>query len=178
MKLLNKKSIYRIIILLTFIVLYLYLEANYITVMVKGESMLPTLNENDRLIIKKVDAQEIHRSEIVVFKDRKTNKLYIKRVVGVPGDHLFIKSNELYVNDNKVLEFDNNSNPFPVKDLKEFILQRDDFFVIGDNVDNSRDSREMGPISYTQIKGVGILVYWPFINIKSFSFSFIANIEI
>ncbi len=132
--------------------------------------MIPTLNENDRLIIKKVGSQDIQRSEIVVFKDKKKNKLYIKRVIGVQGDHLYIKNNEIFVNKKKILDFQYNENniyPIPKNDSKEFILQKDEFFVIGDNVNNSWDSRHMGPISFNQVKGIGILVYWPIFNIRS-----------
>ncbi|SDG97198.1 signal peptidase I [Alteribacillus persepolensis] len=142
---------------------------------VDGESMEPTLQDKDRLIINKASYwwQEPERFDVVVF--HATNeKDYIKRVIGVPGDTLYYDEDLLYINEKKIQE------PYlkPLKnDLTEGLLT-DNFrledvtgvktipenhvFVLGDNRRHSFDSRSIGLVEMEDIVGEAVWTFWPF----------------
>ena len=117
---------------------------------VNGISMEPTLKNRQLIIIKNTNAN-IKKNDIVIIK--KKNKTIIKRIIGMPGDKLEIKDTYLYVNNSK---YDNNKI-IDSGNLKNTIkLNEDEYFVLGDNRDNSIDSRydEIGLIKKDEIKGI------------------------
>lgn len=124
----------------------------YQVCIIHGNSMEPTLKNKDMVLIKKYNLNLKYNDIIVV---KKNNKVIIKRLVGFPGDTLKIE-NYLYVNGKKNDDF-YTENKGTV--TNEIILNTDEYFVIGDNRQNSIDSRfeEIGTITKNEIIGKIVL---------------------
>lgn len=139
---------------------------------VKGESMYPTLEEGDRLILKKYEAvlktEEYERGDIIVFKSPIENddRYFIKRVIALQGDRVNIFDGQLHVNDRKVEEsyIEKNSFTNPLIYGKDYTVLEDELFVIGDNrlPGKSNDSRGFGPVKLEDIEGKVLLRILPF----------------
>lgn len=131
--------------------------------LVEGESMLPTLNNNERIIVNKMVYyfNEPEHGDVVVFNyhDRRD---FIKRTVGVEGDTIQIIDNQLYRNGLPVDE------PYlrncTMLDYGPVTVTPGHLFVLGDNRSNSRDSRypDVGFVSIEKVKGRACVVFWPF----------------
>ena len=148
-----------------FIILFLYQP-----VRVEGTSMLPMLEDQDRLFINKfaysrlgsMVGDQIHRGDVVVFLyPHDHTKSYIKRVIALPGDDLKIDHGEVYVNGNPIEEkyvpkrfTDDRSQP-------EMTIPAHEYFVMGDHRSISSDSRDFGPVDRDLIYGKAAFVYWP-----------------
>jgi signal peptidase I len=142
-----------------FIILFLYQP-----VRVEGTSMLPMLEDQDRLFINKFAYRftDIHRSDVVVFLfPHDHTKSYIKRVVALPGDDLRIDHGMVWVNGVALKEpyvpakfQDERSQP-------EMIIPPGEYFVMGDHRVISSDSRDFGPVPRKLIYGKAVFVYWP-----------------
>lgn len=105
------------------------------------------------------------RNDIVVFK-LKEDEDYVKRIIGLPGDKILLKKNKVLVNE-VILEEpyignENNINYFNAV----YEVPENKIFVMGDNRNNSRDSREFGFINVTNIIGKVFLVYYPFSRMR------------
>ena len=147
------------VVVSAFIIIFLYQP-----VRVEGTSMLPVLEDQDRLFIDKMAYRvgEIHRGDVVVFQyPRDHEKSYIKRVIALPGDDLRIDHGQVYVNGTKVVEgyvpkrfADDRSQP-------EMIVPMHEYFVMGDHRSISSDSRDFGPVERELIYGKAAFVYWP-----------------
>lgn len=153
-----KKIIKEIIPYIVIIFVVIIIRTFIITpVQVDGLSMYPTLNDNEILMLKKYD-KNYKRFDIVVLKYQ--NEKLIKRIIGLPGEHIKYVDNKLYVNNKEVKEnFKKNSktNDFDISvlfDEGEIIKIPDNYYlVLGDNRNNSTDSRIIGFISKDQIEG-------------------------
>lgn len=142
-----------------FIIIFLYQP-----VRVEGTSMLPVLEDQDRLFVNKLayHVGEIHRGDVVVFLyPHDHQKSYIKRVIALPGDDLKIDHGQVYVNGKKLVEkyvplrfADNRSLP-------EMVIPDHEYFVMGDHRSISSDSRDFGPVDRDLIYGKAAFVYWP-----------------
>jgi signal peptidase I len=142
-----------------FIIIFLYQP-----VRVEGTSMLPMLEDQDRLFINKIAYRvgEIHSGDVVVFQyPRDHSKSYIKRVIALPGDALRIDHGQVYVNGKRMQETyvpnrftDDRSQP-------EMVLPKHEYFVMGDHRSISSDSRDFGPVERGLIYGKAVFVYWP-----------------
>lgn len=138
---------------------------------VQGDSMLPTFEDNDRLIISKMSS--IERFDIIVFKAPNINKQYIKRVIGIPGDNIHMKDDILYINGKANEESYVNENidttlynqmtgDFNLEDYtSEKTVPEGHYFVLGDNRWESGDSREFGFISANSIIGEAQFRFFP-----------------
>ena len=133
-------------------------------IIVSGDSMKPTLHNGELLLEKKINYKEskIKRFDIVVINDGKDE--IIKRIIGMPGEHVSYKNNKLYINEKEVQE------PFTPRDTKDFNLEEictcsaipeGQYLVLGDNRPISRDSRIIGLIKEKDIKGKAIYRFWP-----------------
>jgi signal peptidase I len=147
------------IVVSAFIIIFLYQP-----VRVEGTSMLPVLQDQDRLFINKVAYRvgHIEHGDVVVFLyPRDHSKSYIKRVIGVPGDTIRISDGEVSVNGKPLKELyiplrfrDDRSEP-------ELVVPPNEYFVMGDHRSISSDSRDFGPVNRDLIYGKAAFVYWP-----------------
>lgn len=133
-------------------------------VRVNGSSMYSTLKDGEIMILNKLDYKlhDIERFDIVVVKT--DEKKIIKRVIGLPGETLKYEDNTLYINDKKIDEpyLKDATEDFNITSLGYDKIPDDCYFVLGDNRDNSSDSRIIGPIKKSQITGSASLVLFPF----------------
>ena len=138
---------------------------------VSGASMYPTLHNADRMILSKVG--DIHRFDVVILKAPDENVEYIKRVIGMPGDTVEMKSGVLYINGKKVDQpFINTEalvkqtvfmDDFTLESLTgESKVPEGKYFVLGDNRGVSKDSRMIGFIDRSAIEGKAVFTIWPF----------------
>jgi signal peptidase I len=131
---------------------------------VQGTSMLPLLEDGERIIVNKFiyRFQPIDRGDVVVFwypKDPSVS--FIKRVVGVPGDLVELRSGLLYVNGRRVSEayvspqFNDGETHTPVEVSKGY------YYVLGDHRNSSNDSRNWGEVPEKYIYGKAFFRFWP-----------------
>ncbi len=142
-----------------FIILFLYQP-----VRVEGTSMLPRLEDQDRLFINKFAYrfEEIHRDDVVVFYyPHDHSKSYIKRVIALPGDRLSIDHGTVSVNGVALNEPYVPEKYQDDRSLPKGIIPPGEFFVMGDHRSISSDSRDFGPVPRDLIYGRAALVYWP-----------------
>lgn len=133
-------------------------------VRVNGPSMNDTLNNGDILLLNKYD-DSYERFDIVVLNYN--GEKIIKRIIGLPGDTVEYLSNILYINGERVDE------PFINEDTEDFSIELigyskipdNHYFVVGDNRDNSMDSRMVGLFSHDSIDGKVIFRLFPFDSI-------------
>ena len=143
----------------TFIIVFLYQP-----VRVEGTSMLPMLEDQDRLFINKIAYRmgEIQRGDVVVFQyPRDHSKSYIKRVIALPGDKLRIEDGRVFVNGKRLPEPYVPSRFTDDRSEAEMVLPAQQYFVMGDHRSISSDSREFGPVDRSLIYGKAVFVYWP-----------------
>lgn len=91
-----------------------------------------------------------------------TKKSYIKRVIGVPGDHVEIKDGSVYINSKKLEESYLSSDVVTTSEvLTDFIVPKDYLFCMGDNRGKSTDCRVFGCVPYDKIEGIVVCRFWP-----------------
>jgi signal peptidase I len=136
----------------------------YQPVRVEGTSMLPRLEDHDRLFINKFvyHITTIERGDVVVFHyPRDPQKSYIKRVIALPGDRLRIDYGQLWLNGKPQTE---DYVPEEFRDrrsMEEIVVPEDCYFMMGDHRSISSDSREFGPVEHSLIYGKAVFIYWP-----------------
>ena len=149
-------------------------------------SMIPTLEINDRVLVNKLSYQfgAIERGDILVFDSPEAlnverslvervfrsvgeatgltspETVLIKRVIGLPGETVEVRDNQVYVNDNPIAE------PYlpdgvTMRDMEPLTVPADNVFMMGDNRNQSRDSRVFGPIPREDIVGRAFVTVWP-----------------
>ena len=136
----------------------------YQPVKVEGTSMLPTLEDQERVFINKFvyRLEPIQRGDVVVFHyPRDTSKSYIKRVIAVPGDRVRIEDGLVYVNDRQVDEGYVPAIYEDVRSYAEAVVPPHSYFVMGDHRNLSNDSRDFGPVDESYIYGKAVFGYWP-----------------
>ena len=137
---------------------------------IPSESMVPTLEVGDRVLVNKLsyDAHDLNRGDVVVF-DRPSGlpagpddpKELIKRVIGLPGDTIVAKDGSIYVDDQR-LDEPYLSDAASTYNLDEPItVPEGQVWVMGDNRTNSEDSRSFGPIDADTIVGRAFMIMWP-----------------
>lgn len=137
-------------------------------IMVDGPSMQPTLHTDERLAVEKVSRYAglpNHGDIIIVHYPDGTNRNYVKRAIGLPGDTIEIKDSVVYRNGESLREDYISEEPYA--DMEATIVPENSVFVMGDNRANSMDSRIVGPITHDQIVGHAMAVIFPFNEIRN-----------
>src|ERR1041385_2982089 len=138
----------------------------YQPVKVEGTSMMPTLDNDERVFINKFvyrfGISDIRRSDTIVFLyPRDTSKSYIKRLIGLPGDTVEVRYGTVYVNGAALEE------PYLPQEYRDRssmdpkTLRDDEYFVLGDHRRSSNDSRLGWTVSKRDIFGKAVFAYWP-----------------
>jgi len=149
---------------LSIVVSFFIITFLYQPVRVEGTSMVPQLEDQDRLFINKFTYHfsDINRGDVIVFRyPRDPEKSYIKRVIAVPGDVLRIDRGQVYVNGSLLSE---NYVPRRFRDdrsLDESVIPPHEYFVMGDHRSISSDSRDFGPVERGLVYGKAAFVFWP-----------------
>jgi signal peptidase I len=144
--------------------LALFLSINLVSARIRVESisMQPTLYEGNFVIVNKLAYRlgEASRGDVIVFyyPPNPDQEPYIKRVIGLPGDRLRIETGEVYVNGNRLSE---PYIPVATHQGGEWEVPEGSLFVMGDNRNNSSDSRAWGMVPLENVIGKASLVYWP-----------------
>lgn len=136
----------------------------YQPVKVEGTSMLPSLEDQERIFVNKFVYrwEPIARGDVVVFRyPRDLSKSYIKRVVAVPGDRVVIDNGRLYVNGRLQHEDYVPARFADQRSYPETAVPEGAFFVLGDHRSMSSDSRDFGPVPRDYIVGKAVFIYWP-----------------
>lgn len=145
------------------VIVAVLLIRNYVItpVFVDGKSMEPNLINRQILILKRYD-KSLDRFDVVVFKYGKSR--LVKRVIGLPGEHIEYKDSKLYVNGKEVEEtmIDKPTADFNLESIGYTTIPEGYYFVVGDNRTNSRDSRSIGLISKKSVMGTVSLSLFPF----------------
>src|ERR1700684_3916460 len=142
-----------------FIIVFIYQP-----VKVEGTSMMPSLQDQERIFVNKFvyRLEAISRGDIVVFRyPRDTSKSYIKRVIGVAGDRIRIENGQVYVNGEALDEDYAPSYYADVRSYGEIVVPANSFFVLGDHCTMSNDSRDFGTVNERFIYGKAVFGYWP-----------------
>lgn len=133
------------------------------TFYIPSESMVPTLQVGDRIVVNKLP-DDFHRGNIVVFEKPDTwnaaHAVLIKRIIGLPNETLEIRDNAVYIDGEKLVE------PYlaegaTMADYGPFVIPDDNIMVMGDNRTFSSDSRENGPVPLSDVVGRAALRIWP-----------------
>ena len=136
----------------------------YQPVRVEGTSMLPRLEDRDRLFINKFvyHISAIERGDVVVFHyPRDPEKSYIKRVIALPGDRLRIDRGVVWLNGVPQTEAYVPAEFRDSRSMAEMVIPPETYFMMGDHRSISSDSREFGPVERALIYGKAVFVYWP-----------------
>jgi signal peptidase I len=148
------------VLLAIVVILFLYQP-----VKVEGTSMMPTLDDQERIFINKFvyRFENIDRGDTVVFwYPGDPTKSYIKRVIGVPGDRVEVEQGTVIINGRRLEE---DYVPAEFRDSSSMAARAvplDEYFVLGDHRSSSNDSRAWGMVPRRYIYGKAVFIYWPF----------------
>ena len=151
-------------LILSLLLAFIVIVFLYQPVQVEGTSMMPRLENHERIFINKFvyRFESIQRGDIVVFwYPLDPTKSYIKRVVGLPGETVSIKEGRVYVNGEVLREpyvppaYTDHQNYPPT------VVEANHYFVLGDHRESSNDSRVWGTVNRDFIYGKAAFVYWP-----------------
>ncbi len=131
---------------------------------IPSESMLPTIEVNDKVIVTNFSYwfEEPQRGDVIVFKyPLDTKKDYIKRCIGLPGETVEFKDSKLYINGSLIAE-PYLPDGLEFEDYGPVTVPDGQYFMCGDNRNNSSDSRAWGFLDEKLIIGKAQVIYWPF----------------
>lgn len=143
------------------VVLFLGINAISARVRVDGFSMRPTLEDGEFVLVSKMSYRfgHVDRGDIIVFHfPMNPDEELIKRVIGLPGDHISVQSGILSVNGQVINEPYIASTP---SYSGEWDVMDGKLFVLGDNRNNSNDSKDWGLLPLEKVVGKAVVIYWP-----------------
>jgi len=149
------------VVLAVIVILFLYQP-----VKVEGTSMMPTLDDQERIFINKfvyrLHFGKVDRGDTVVFWfPGDPTKSYIKRVIGVPGDRVEVNQGSVFVNGQALVEAYVPDEYRDQSSMSERTVPQDEYFVLGDHRSSSNDSRAWGMVPRRYIYGKAVFIYWP-----------------
>lgn len=157
------KRIFTYIILIAIILIMTALIVDkyfFSIVTIEGNSMQRTFYEGDKILVNKfnIDVEDIKQDDIIYFEGD-DSRLYVKRVIGLPGDIVEVINNKLFINGKQKIEDYTRGDETQIYDQDKWFVGENEFFVLGDNRyrDLSKDSRLFGTININQIKGVFVM---------------------
>jgi signal peptidase I len=161
-----------VIIILAVVVSFVMRTYVVQTFWIPSASMEPTLQINDRILVSKLSVEfgTIHVGDIVVFKAPPAEHCgdavpdLVKRVIGLPGDHLTSKGNTIYINGKALKQSWSHVEPLQTP-IGNVTVPKNSYFVMGDNEPNSCDSRFWGSVPRRDLIGKAFFRIWPFSRI-------------
>ena len=145
--------------LLSLVIITFVVQAFYIP----SGSMEPTLMIDDRILVAKFlyRFEPVHRGDVIVFRyPLNPQRDFVKRVIGLPGDRVQLKDGVVYVDGQAISEKGYTIKP-DFGNYGPVTVPARDFFVLGDNRNNSEDSRFFGYVPRGNIIGKAVFIYWP-----------------
>jgi signal peptidase I len=142
------------LVIITFIVQAFYIPSG---------SMEPTLMVNDRILVAKFlyRIEPVQRGDVIVFRyPLNPQRDFVKRVIGLPGDHVQLKEGVVYVDGRRVSEKGYTIKP-DFANYGPVTVPLHEYFVLGDNRNNSEDSRFFGYVPRANVIGKALFIYWP-----------------
>ena len=138
----------------------------YQPVKVEGTSMMPSLQNDERIFINKFvyrfGISDIGRGDTIVFwAPEDPSKSYIKRVIGVPGDVVEINAGTVILNGQRLPEPYIRDDYRDRMSMTRRVVENGHYFVLGDHRNSSNDSRSWGTVPRDAIYGKAVFVYWP-----------------
>lgn len=164
----------KFLIFLVIVVVFVLIIRGYVggIVVIQGESMNPTLMNNDIVVVEKISYRmnEPERNDIVVVNTDElgTKMQYVKRIIGLPGETIRIKKGKVFINGKELDEIQNFDLIEDGGMAREKVsLGQDEYFLMGDNRNNSKDSRnvELGIVKKEQMEGKVFVRIYPFSKI-------------
>jgi signal peptidase I len=137
----------------------------YQPVKVEGTSMLPGLEDQERIFVNKFvyHLEPISRGDVIVFRyPRDPSKSYIKRVIGIAGDRIHIVEGLVFVNGEPLTEDYVPQQYVDWRSAPEITVPPGYYFMMGDHRNMSNDSRDFGPVAQKFVVGKAVFGYWPF----------------
>ena len=132
------------------------LQKHYSVHTISGTSMIPTLTEKDQVLVKK--NVQVQRYDIIAFSMDKEEGMFVKRVIGLPGDSMFVRNGRMVLDLGEQGDFETTNtyqlSPTVADEFQTLNkIPEDVYFVIGDHVDVSKDSRSFGFVHRKSIEG-------------------------
>lgn len=149
-------------VILFLIIHTFFLESRY----VPSPSMVPTIEVQDRFLSNKTAYwfKEPQRFDIIVFRPPEiagSKDDFVKRIIGLPGETISIQKGVVYINEKPLKESYITPDRAPIHDFPSYRIPEGHLFVLGDNRNNSQDSRYWGPVPIENIKGKAWWRFWP-----------------
>ncbi|KKS20326.1 MAG: Signal peptidase I [candidate division WWE3 bacterium GW2011_GWC1_41_7] len=155
------------------VIFFVYLFAGQ-PLRVTGDSMVPNFYDGEQIIAEKISIKtgEIERGDIVIFKHPTyLDRLVIKRVVGLPNEKISLNGGRIYVDGRELIESYIPQNTSTkegtvIMENSEYEVPQDGYILLGDNRENSTDSRNWGAIKRDLIVGKGFVIYYPLNKVR------------
>ena len=152
-----------VITLILTMIIFVVVQNTIQVSIVSGSSMEPDLHNGERILVNKVgySFHQPERGDVVIFHPPRNSEStpFIKRIIGLPGDTVEIKGGKVYINGSPLDE------PYiedpPNYTLSQRKIQPDNYFVLGDNRNNTSDSHIWGTVPRENIIGEALLSLWP-----------------
>lgn len=161
-EILDRVKTIAIALLITFFIKFFIIDLTRIS----GHSMENTLFTDDLVVVEKISRNITHkykRGDVIIFHSPIEEKLYVKRIVGMPGDEVELRDGKFYINGDELDEPYYTTGDFTEsKGENQWFLGYDEYFMVGDNRPRSNDSRKFGPVHQTNFLGRALIRIWPF----------------